>query len=140
MPHWTHGGIAHGPKPRDYSYHINKKARQLAIKSALSLKVLESNFIVVDNIALETYRTKSIITMLKALGAEGKALIVTATSDKVIYKSASNIPGVATAIATSLNTYDLLNYDKCIIAKDAVSIITDIYCQHSALPGQELEE
>lgn len=127
MPHWRHGGVAFAPKPRDYSYHINKKAKRLAIKSALSSKVLDNNFIVVDNITLETYKTKAIVAMLHALGADKKALIVTPTADKIVYKSASNIPGVETVIATSLNVYDILHCDKLIIAKDAVTMITEAY-------------
>ncbi|MGD8188471.1 50S ribosomal protein L4 [Brevibacillus ginsengisoli] len=127
MPHWRHGGVAFAPKPRDYSYHINKKTKRLAIKSALSSKVQDNNFIVVDNITLETYKTKAIVAMLHALGADRKALIVTPAADKIVYKSASNIPGVETAISNSLNVYDLLRYDKLIIAKDAVTIITEMY-------------
>lgn len=127
MPHWRHGGVAFAPKPRDYSYHINKKTKRLAIKSALSSKVQDNNFIVVDNITLETYKTKAIVAMLHALGADKKAIIVTPVADKIVYKSASNIPGVETAISTTLNVYDILRYDKLIIAKDAVTIITETY-------------
>lgn len=127
MPHWRHGGVAFAPKPRDYSYHINKKAKRLAIKSALSSKVQDNNFIVVDNITLETYKTKAIVAMLHALGADKKVLIITPAADKIVYKSASNIPGVETAIANTLNVYDILHCDKLIIAKDAVTMITEAY-------------
>lgn len=127
MPHWRHGGVAFAPKPRDYSYHNNKKAKRLAIKSALSSKVQDNNFIVVDNITLETYKTKAIVAMLHALRADKKVLIITPAADKIVYKSASNIPGVETAIANTLNVYDILHCDKLIIAKDAVTMITEAY-------------
>jgi len=127
MPHWRGGGVVFAPKPRDYSYKLNKKVKRLAIKSALSSKVQNKEFIVVEEIKLETYRTKSIVTMLKALGADKKALIVTPSLDNLVFKSANNIPGVETAVADSLNVYNILNCDKIIIAKEAVSIITEIH-------------
>ena len=86
-PQWVHGGVALGPKPRDYSYSLNKKERRLGMKSALSTKVVDENLVVVDSIKLESYKTKAVVEMLKALGAEGKALIVTAESDKTVVKS-----------------------------------------------------
>lgn len=127
MPHWRHGGIAFGPKPRDYGYRLNKKVRRLAIKSALSAKVQDNELIVVDSITLESYRTKSIVAMLKALNANKKVLLVTPAVDYIVYKSANNIPEVQTTEANSLNVYDILNCDTFIIAKDAVRIVTDIY-------------
>ncbi|WP_152401488.1 50S ribosomal protein L4 [Paenibacillus cellulositrophicus] len=127
MPHWRHGGIAFGPKPRDYGYRLNKKVRRLAIKSALSAKVQDNELIVVDRIHLESYRTKTIVAMLNALGADRKALIVLPEKDHMIYKSANNIPGVQTTEADSLNVYDILNCDKFIITKDAVRMVTEIY-------------
>jgi large subunit ribosomal protein L4 len=127
MPHWVGGGVVFAPKPRDYSYKLNKKVKRLAIKSALSSKVQNKEFIVVDEIKLETYRTKSIVAMLKALGADKKALIITPSTDIFVFKSANNIPGVETAVADSLNVYDVLNYDKLIIAKEAVNMITEMY-------------
>lgn len=127
MPHWRHGGIAFGPKPRDYGYRLNKKVKRLALKSALSAKVQNNELIVVDRIHLESYRTKTIVAMLNALGADRKALIVLPEKDHMIFKSANNIPGVQTTEADSLNVYDILNCDKFIITKDAVRMVTEIY-------------
>ena len=119
-PQWVHGGVALGPKPRDYSYSLNKKERRLGMKSALSTKVVDENLVVVDSIKLESYKTK-------ALGAEGKALIVTAESDKTVVKSAANIPGVKTATVNTLSVYDILNYDKFIVSSEAVKKIEEVY-------------
>lgn len=126
-PQWVHGGIALGPKPRDYRYTLNKKVRRLAMKSALSTKVKDENIIVLDALNLDGYKTKTIITMLKALNVDGKALIVTADADKKVIKSASNIPGVKTAAVNTLNVYDILNYDTFIVVKNAVGIIEEVY-------------
>ncbi len=126
-PQWTHGGVALGPKPRDYSYSLNKKEKRLAMKSAFSSKVLDSDMIVVDKIELEGYKTKAVVEMLKALGSEKKALIVTETVDPVLVKSAANIPGVKTATVNTLCVYDILNCDKFIVAKDAVAKIQEVY-------------
>ena len=126
-PQWVHGGIALGPKPRDYSYSLNKKEKRLAMKSALSTKVLDSNVVVVDAIKTEEFKTKTMVEMLKALNVEGKALIVTAEADRKVVKSAGNIPGVKTATVGTLNVYDILNYDKFIVAKDAVAKIEEVY-------------
>lgn len=126
-PQWTHGGVALGPKPRDYSYSLNKKERRLGMKSALSTKVVDENLVVVDSIKLESYKTKAVVEMLKALGAEGKALIVTAESDKTVVKSAANIPGVKTATVNTLSVYDILNYDKFIVSSEAVKKIEEVY-------------
>ncbi len=126
-PQWTHGGVALGPKPRDYSYSLNKKERRLGMKSALSTKVMDENMVVVDAIKVEEFKTKTIVDMLKALNVEGKALIVTAEADKKIVKSAGNIPGVKTATVNTLNVYDILNYDKFIVASDAVTKIEEVY-------------
>lgn len=127
MPQWRHGGIVFGPHPRDYSYHLNKKVKRLAMKSALSAKVRDREFIVVDSIQLETYRTKAVVAMLSALGAEKEALIVTAVPDQIVYKSAHNIPDVMTATVNALNVYDILNHKKIIISKEAVDMITEMY-------------
>lgn len=97
------------------------------MKSALSTKVLDSELVVVDSIATEEFKTKNIVAMLKALGVDGKALIVTAETDKKVVKSAANIPGVKTATVNTLNVYDILNYDKFIVAKDAVAKIEEVY-------------
>jgi large subunit ribosomal protein L4 len=126
-PQWVHGGIALGPKPRDYSYSLNKKVKRLAMKSALSTKVIDNNMIVLDALTLEDYKTKTVVDMLKALGVEGKALIVTAETDSKVIKSAANIPGVKTAAVNTLNVYDILNYDKFIVVKNAVGKIEEVY-------------
>lgn len=126
-PQWVHGGVALGPKPRDYSYSLNKKEKRLGLKSALSTKVIDENLIVVDSIKTEEFKTKTIVEMLKALEVEGKALIVTADADTKVVKSAANIPGVKTATVSTLNVYDILNYDKFIVASDAVTKIEEVY-------------
>lgn len=126
-PQWVHGGIALGPKPRDYRYTLNKKVRRLAMKSALSSKVIDNNIIVLDALTLDSYKTKPIADMLKALGVQGKALIVTAEADAKVVKSAANIPGVKTAAVNTLNVYDILNYDKFIVVKNAVGKIEEVY-------------
>jgi large subunit ribosomal protein L4 len=126
-PQWYHGGVALGPKPRSYSYTLNKKVRRLAMKSALSTKVNDNNLIVLDALTLEGYKTKTVVEMLKALGVEGKALIVTAEADKMVVKSAANIPGVKTAAVNTLNVYDILNYDKFIVVKNAIGKIEEVY-------------
>ncbi|PWM36404.1 MAG: 50S ribosomal protein L4 [Clostridiales bacterium] len=126
-PQWRHGGIALGPKPRDYSYTLNRKVKRLAIKSALSSKVQENNLVVVDKIASEDYKTKTMVEMLKALGAERKAMIVMPGVDAKVIKSAANIPGVKTALVNTINAYDLLCYDKVIIDKSAVEKIEEVY-------------
>ena len=147
-PQWVHGGVALGPKPRSYRYTLNAKVRRLAMKSALSTKVLDNNMIVLDAITVDSYKTKTIVEMLKALGVEGKALIVTAGVDEKVVKSAANIPGVKTAsvmtqtvtatdengnevktdiINSTLNVYDILNYDKLIIVKTAVGKLEEVY-------------
>ena len=126
-PQWTHGGVALGPKPRDYSYSLNKKEKRLAMKSALSTKVIDQDMIVVDAIKTEEYKTKTIVEMLGALGADKKALIVLSSNDSKVIKSAANIPGVKTANVNTLNVYDILNSDKFIVEKDAVAKIEEVY-------------
>ena len=126
-PQWVHGGVALGPKPRDYRYALNKKVRRLAMKSALSTKVLDNNMIVLDALELDSFKTKTIVEMLKALNVEGKALIVTAEADTKVIKSAANIPGIKTAAVNTLNVYDILNYDKFIVVKNAVGKIEEVY-------------
>lgn len=128
-PQWTHGGVALGPKPRDYRYALNKKVRRLAMKSALSTKVLDNNMIVLDTLNVDAYKTKTIVEMLKALNVEGKALIVTAEANSKVIKSAANIKGVKTAAVNTLNVYDILNYDKFIVSKDAVAKIEEVYAK-----------
>lgn len=126
-PQWVHGGIALGPKPRDYRYTLNKKVRRLAMKSALSSKVKEDNIIVLDALNMDGYKTKTIVEMLKSLNVCGKALIVTAEADRKVVKSANNIPGVKTAAVNTLNVYDILNHDKFIVVKNAVGKIEEVY-------------
>ena len=126
-PQWVHGGVALGPKPRDYSYSLNKKEKRLAMKSALSSKVLENEIVVVDNIEITEFKTKTVIDMLKALKVEGKALIVMPEADLKVVKSANNIEGVKTATVNTLNVYDILNYDKFVVAKSAVEKIEEVY-------------
>ena len=125
-PQWTHGGIAFGPKPREWRVSINKKVKRIAMQSALSSKALEGNLVVIDSLAMTEYKTKTIAGMLKAFGAK-KALIVLPEVDKMVVASASNIPGVKTAIPGTLNAYDILKYDKFIVAKDAVAKIEEVY-------------
>lgn len=126
-PQWTHGGIALGPKPRDYSYELSKKVKRLALKSAFSAKVADNNLIVVDNIAVEGYKTKAVAEMLSNLGADKKALIVMPEVDAKLIKSAANIPGVKTALVNTINVYDILNCDKFIVAKSALEKIEEVY-------------
>ncbi len=126
-PQWKHGGIVFAPKPRDYSMSLNKKEKRLAMKSALSSKVLDNEIIVVDKIAADSYKTKTIVAMLKAIGSEKKALIVLPQADEKIIASAANIPGVKTAEVNSLSVYDILNADKFIVAKDAVARLEEVY-------------
>ena len=126
-PQWVHGGVALGPKPRDYSYSLNKKEKRLAMKSALSSKVLENEIVVVDNIEITEFKTKAVIDMLKALKVEGKALIVMPEVDLKVVKSANNIEGVKTATVNTLNVYDILKYNKFIVVKDAVATIEEVY-------------
>ena len=126
-PQWTHGGIALGPKPRSWRVTINKKVKRLAMKSALSSKVVDNEMVVIDNLAMDAFKTKTIVNMLKGVGAGKKALIVTANVDNFVAKSASNIPGVKTATPGTLNVYDILNCDMFVVAKDAVAVIEEVY-------------
>ena len=126
-PQWTHGGIVFAPKPRDYSYTLNKKVRRLALKSAFSSKVKDNEMIVLDSISLDTYKTKTVADMLKALGADKTVLLVLPENNKTVIASAHNIPGVKTALTNTLNVYDILNADKFIVVKDAVAQIEEVY-------------
>ena len=124
---WIKGGIALGPKPRDYRYSVNKKLKAVALKSALSAKVNEGAFIVVDDITLSEIKTKKVAEMLTNLKVDKKALIVTNEKNDNVVKSANNIQGVATTFMGSLNVYDVLKYDVMVITKDAVSKIEEVY-------------
>lgn len=126
-PQWTHGGIVFAPKPRSYRFTVNKKVRRLAMKSAFSSKAAANEIIVIDAIKADAYKTKVIADMLKAIGAEKKALIVLPEVDAKVIKSASNIKGVKTAQVNTLNVYDILSADKLVIVKDAVSKIEEVY-------------
>ena len=126
-PQWRHGGVALGPKPRSYSYSLNKKVKRLALLSALSSKAAENEIVVVDAIKTDEFKTKTIVNMLKALNVEDKALIVLDTNDKKVIKSAANIPGVKTTQYNTLNVYDILNYTKFVVVKDAVAKIEEVY-------------
>ncbi len=126
-PQWYHGGIALGPKPRDYRYSLNKKVRRLAMKSALSTKLQDNNFIVLDTLQMDDYKTKTMVNMLNSLNISGKALIVMPEVNNKIIKSASNIPGIKTAVVNTLNVYDILNYDKFIVVKSAIGKIEEVY-------------
>lgn len=126
-PQWTHGGIVFTPKPRSYRYTLNKKVRRLAMKSALSSKVLDNELVVLDKIAMDEYKTKTIAAMLKAVGSEKKALIVLPEKNEKVIASAANIPGVKTALVNTLNVYDILNADKFIVLQDAIAQIEEVY-------------
>lgn len=126
-PQWTHGGISFAPKPRSYRYTLNKKVRRLAMKSALSSKVAGNNMIVLDQLAMDEYKTKTIANMLKAIGSEKKTLIVLPELNGKVVASAANIPGVKTAMVNTLNVYDILNADKFVVVKGAVAQIEEVY-------------
>lgn len=126
-PQFVHGGIALGPKPRSYRVSLNKKTRRVAMFSALSSKVAEGDMIVVDKIATEEYKTKTMVNMLAAVGAKKKALVVLGGIDEKTIKSLSNIPNVKTTQHNSLSVYDILNCDSLIVARDAVEKIEEVY-------------
>jgi large subunit ribosomal protein L4 len=125
-PQWTHGGIVFAPKPRDYRISIPKSMRRVALKSALSSKVVDNNIVVLESLELEAPKTKEIVKLLNTLEVK-KTLIVTAESNANVYKSARNIEGVAVLPVNNLNVYDILKYEKFIITKDAVSKIEEVY-------------
>ena len=126
-PQWTHGGVALGPKPRDYRLSMNKKTKKVALYSALSAKVASGDLLVVDQISAADYSTKTMAAMLTALGATRKSLVVLPAVDNVVIKSFANIPGVVTTQFNTVNVYDVLNADKFIIAKDAVAKLEEVY-------------
>ena len=126
-PHYVHGGIAFAPKPRDYSYTINKKVRKLAIKSALSQKALDNAIIVVDGLKMDEIKTKSFKNFLNAVNVSGKALVVTPEVNENIIKSARNIPGIETTFASILSTYEILKANTFIVDKAALSKIEEVY-------------
>ena len=123
---WRKGGIAFGPKPRDYSKKQNRKERRLALKSALSYKVLDKELMLVEAINFETNKTKEMVKVLNALNVDAKALVVTAEVDENVIKSARNIEGVTPVAAASVNVYDLLAHNKLIITKDAIAKVEEV--------------
>ena len=125
-PQWTGGGVALGPKPRSYRFSVNKKLRRLALKSALSTKVAENEIIVIDDLKLDSFKTKEMAAILKAFEVDN-ALVVTAGKDDNVVRSAANIPGIETSMAENLNVYDVLKHSKFIVTKDAVSKIEEVY-------------
>lgn len=126
-PQWAHGGVAHGPKPREYGIDINKKVKRLAIKSALSTKSQAEELVVLDRLAMEEIKTKEIIKVLAALQTGKKTLIVLPEKNDIVYRSARNIPGVKTSLITTLNVYDILNCDTLLVLQDAVTKIEEVY-------------
>ena len=126
-PQWTHGGVALGPKPREYRVTLNKKTKRLALFSALSDKVANGNMIVVDSIVAEEYKTKTMKAMLDAIGAAKKTLVVLPEADSKVIKSFANIPGVKTAQYNTINVYDILNCDTFVVAQAAVTKIEEVY-------------
>lgn len=126
-PQWTHGGIALGPKPRKYTVNINKKVKRLAMKSALSTKVAESEMLVVNKIELEAIKTKAIAEMLAKLKTGKKVLLVLPENNEVVYKSARNIEGVKVVTVNTLCVYDILNCNEIVVLKDAAKKIEEVY-------------
>ena len=126
-PSQVGGGVVFAPKPRSYRYSLPKKLRRLAMLSALSSKVAEKEIIVIDEIKFEEPKTKEMVKMLEAVKAEKKALIVTAEKDYNVVKSAANIPGVRTALVTTMNVYDIINHTNFIVTKEAVEKIEEVY-------------
>ena len=126
-PQWFKGGIALGPKPRDYRYTVNKKERRLAIISVLSSKVLENNLVVVDSIPFNEIKTKNMVKALENLKVEGKTLIVLPEKNENVQKSARNIKDVKTSLVNTINVYDLLKYNKLILTVDSVKSLEEVY-------------
>lgn len=126
-PQWRHGGIVHAPKPRDYSYSLNKKVRKLALKSALSDKVLGGNLIVLDEFKMDEYKTKTAAACLNAIGAGKKTLVVLDSNNPFAVKSIANIAGAKAAQVNTINTYDIINADTLVIVKGAVAKIEEVY-------------
>lgn len=126
-PHYTHGGVAFAPKPRDYSFSLNKKLKRLALKSALSQKAIEEAVIVIDGLEMNEIKTKDFQKFLTAVNAGEKALVVTPEMNEKVIKSARNIPGVQTTFATILSPYDILNANTFIVDKAALSKIEEVY-------------
>ena len=126
-PQWTHGGVALGPKPRSYRTKLNKKVRRVAITSALSAKVADNKMIVIDNITATEYKTKVMVSMLSAIGAGRKSLVVLPEKNDMVVRSLSNIEGVKVAYSNTINVYDILNADTLVIGQAAVEMIQEVY-------------
>ena len=126
-PQWTHGGVVFAPKPRSYSYVLNKKVKRLAMKSALSAKAAAGEIIVVDSIKMDSIKTKDFRAFLDAVKADGKALVVTPAMNETVIKSARNIPGVVTTMANLMNVYDILNAKNLVIDKEALAVIEEVF-------------
>ena len=126
-PQWTHGGIVFAPKPRDYSYVLNKKVKRLALKSVLSAKAAEGKLVVIDSIKMDAIKTADFRKFLNAVEVNGKAVVVTPAVDTVIVKSARNIPGVLTTPATNLNVYDIINAQYLVVDQAALATIEEVY-------------
>ncbi len=126
-PQWTHGGIAHGPKPREYGFAINKKVRRLAMKSAFSSKVQAEELVVVDSIQLDAIKTKEMVKVFAALETGKKVLLVLPEKNDILYRSARNIAGAKVATVNTLNVYDILNCDTMVVLKDSIAKIEEVY-------------
>ena len=126
-PQWTHGGIVFAPKPRSYSYVLNKKVKRLAMKSALSAKAAAGEIIVIDSIKMDSIKTKDFRAFLNAVKADGKSLVVTPAKDEIVVKSARNIPGVETSMANLINVYDILKAKYLVLDKEALTVIEDVF-------------
>ena len=126
-PQWTHGGIVFAPKPRSYSYVLNKKVKRLALKSVLSAKAQEGEIVVVDAIKMDAIKTKDFRNFLNAVGADGKAVVVTPEANETVVKSARNLPGVVTTPAKLINVYDLINAKTLVIDKEALAVIEEVF-------------
>ena len=126
-PQWTHGGIVFAPKPRDYSYTLNKKSRRLALKSVLSAKASEQNIVVIDEIKMDAPKTAEFAKFLKAVGADCKCLVVTANADQNVVKSGRNIPGCEITFANLINVYDIVNATKLVVDKAALQKIEEVF-------------
>ncbi len=126
-PQWTHGGVALGPKPRDYSYTMNKKVKRLAMCSALSAKAAEGKLVIVNDYAVTDYSTKAVVKMLSNLNVTGKTLMVQAVADKKVVKSAGNIPGVQTTVATTMNVYDTINAKTLVVDLAAAKKLEEVF-------------
>ena len=126
-PQWTHGGIVFAPKPRDYSYTLNKKVRRLALKSVLSAKAQSADIVVIDEIKMDEIKTKKFAGFLSAVNADCKALVVTAEANENVVLSARNLPGVQTTFANLVNVYDILNAKKLVLDKAALAKIEEVF-------------